>query len=135
MKPRQLVGALLLAILVGAAAGWWLRSRQAETEMSSVCLAHYLEKIGLCAGILGMKEAELSDKTRRVLEHCLASSLSPANELLSSGVLIDMSIPNLREGARRAMVYASEGSVSEEFRHDASEVHSKLEASQQPDEN
>ena len=88
MKPRLLVGAVLLAILVGAAAGWWLRSRQAETEMSLAELAHHLERIGLCVSILGMKEAELSEKTRRVLEHCLASSLSPANDLLSSGVEI-----------------------------------------------
>ena len=129
MKPRLLVGALLLAIFVGAAVGWWLRSRLAETEMSSAVLGHNLEKINLCVGILGMKEAELSDKTRKVLEHCLASSLSPANDLLSSGVEIDMFIPNLREGARRAMVYTSEESVSEELRHDASEVHSKLEVS------
>ena len=108
--------------------------RSLDGEVDSLVLTWNLERIALSAGVLGIDDANHSDRTRRVLEQQLEMSLSAANRLLGSGVTIEEAIPNLREGLRRAVFYTGQEAISSELRRQAEEAQRLLEASHGPDE-
>jgi len=128
MKRVPIIAALIVGILVGLSAGWWFGVRSLDGETDSLILTFALGDIALCAGVLGIDDADHSDKTRLVLEQYLESSLSQANRLLAAGVTIEEAIPNLREGVRRAVIYAGREAGSSELQRQAEEVQRLLEA-------
>ena len=98
MTKGLLAVVIVVSIAAGVPAGWVFGSRRAEGHIPAIALAHQLEKVSACADALTSLEAEDSDKARQVLEHWMASSLSRAGRLMSSGASIEQAIPNLHEG-------------------------------------
>ena len=132
MKTPTIAILVLAGLAAGLAVGWGLAAGQADREMPPVVLVHQLETATLCALALSSLEADEGDKATLVLETWLASSLSEADRLLTSGVSPgeSMAIPNLHEGVRRAVAYADRDAVSPALRQRAADVLAQLDALQ-----
>ena len=113
MKNRLIVLAIIVVIIVSA--GSWILANQVDKdEAQSILLAHELETMSLCVNALTVLERGDVERATRLLEQRLASSLSTADRLASSGITIDQPFPNLKEGARRARDYVERHEIAPE---------------------
>lgn len=102
MKKAIAVIAVIIVCGASYAAGYW----EARRESDALALAHSLEKTALCANGLNTLAQKRQHVTGRLLDQQLRSAVETAEKLSGAGVTIDMAIPDLLDGIRRARVYA-----------------------------
>jgi len=108
MKSTRVVLAVVVALVVGGAAGWAARSRYDERVLEQVALAHDLERVATSASGLGALAADAPEKLDRLLWRGLETGLARAEERVRAGIRLPdgLAAPNLMEGIRRAEVLA-----------------------------
>jgi hypothetical protein len=99
---------LLLAVVIsGVAISAYLAGyAQARKEHQAMALGRALENTSLCANSLNALAQDRQQTTTKLLDLQLRSAVDNAEQLSRAGAQIDMPIPNLIDGLRRAKQYA-----------------------------